>query len=56
MPTEDKAPEQMTGAVEDVGKPLALTGLIVELCSVLEDVNGDAFSVDLCDPQLRVSC
>ena len=46
----------MTGAVEDIGEALARTGNIVGLCTVLEGVNRNPFSVDLCDPQRRIPC
>ena len=46
----------MTGGVENVGKTLALTRYIVDLCTVLEGVDRNAFSVDLRDPQQRVAC
>src|SRR5229473_3830970 len=46
----------MTGAVEDVSEACALTGHIVELCTVPEGVDRNASSVDLRDPQRRVPC
>src|SRR6266852_4251949 len=44
----------MAGPIEDVGEAVALAGRIVELCTVLVDVDRDASSVDLHHPQRRV--
>lgn len=44
----------MPGAIEDVGDAMALTGRIVELCTVLVHVTRNASSVDLRHPQRRV--
>src|SRR6266852_2552449 len=52
--SKDKTPSQMSGAIEDVGEAVALGGRIVELCTVLVDVDLNASSVDLRHPQRRV--
>src|SRR5713101_8416457 len=52
--SKDKTPCQMSGAIEDVGEAVALAGRIVELCTVLVDVDLNASSVDLRHPQRRV--
>jgi len=45
----------MTGAVDDIGEALALTGRVTELCTILEGADCDTPSVDLRDAQRRVS-
>jgi hypothetical protein len=52
---EDKAPYQVTGAVEDIGKPSAPTGHVAELGTVPEGVDSNAHSVNFRDAQRRVS-
>ena len=52
---EGKAPYEMTGTVEHVGKAAACAGNIVDPGAVLEDINCDADSVDLRDSYRRVA-
>lgn len=49
--SEGKAPYQMAGAVEYVSRVLAPTGHVVDLCTVVEDVNRNASSINVRDSQ-----
>ncbi len=53
--SEGKAPYEMTVAVENVGEAAARARDIVDPGAVLEDINRNADSIDLRDPQRRVT-